>query len=146
MTFISTKSEDVLPSFTTAPLSLALIDGWHAFPGPFLDWFFISRLLAVGGCVIVDDVQLRACGILRDFLKAEAGRWKQTGRVLQSEMFTKLTNALFVGDWETQPFGAKPRFTVKQRIRRRLIPAVALARKVPILAAVLDAIRRKDGA
>lgn len=132
VTFIAAKSEDVLPSYRSDPIQIALIDGWHAFPGPFLDWFFLSRHLAVGGLAVVDDVQLRACRILRDFLRAEKGRWALRECVARAEVFEKLTDDLFVGDWNTQPFCAQPYRSPRERFQHTLWgPLTALAKRVP---------------
>ena len=102
--FFADRSENVLPTLESIPIRVALIDGWHAFPGPFLDWFFVCKALQVGGFVIVDDTQLRTCAILRDFLASETPRWRRTCCLGKTEVFEKLTDDLFVGDWPTQPF------------------------------------------
>lgn len=142
VTFIAAKSEDVLPSLKTPPLDLVLIDGWHAFPGPFLDWFFLSRLVAINGVVIVDDVQLRACRMLRDFLRAEQGRWRLEACVGRSEMFRKLTNELFVGDWDTQPYGAVPYRTPREWVQHAVArPIINALKRVPGVHAVARSIR-----
>ena len=39
------RSEDLLPALKPEPLDLVLIDGWHALPAPFLDWFFTAKRL-----------------------------------------------------------------------------------------------------
>jgi hypothetical protein len=142
VSFIASKSEDVLPTLRSPPLSLALIDGWHAFPGPFLDWFFVSRLLAVNGIVVVDDVQLRACRLLRDFLRAETGRWRLVAEIARAEMFEKLTNDLFVGDWNTQPFGSVPIRTASEIFQDRFMrPLSNIAKRVPGMRAVVGLCR-----
>ncbi len=52
-------------------MDLALIDGCHGFPTPFMDWYFISSSLKVGGTLIIDDVQIWTGRILMEFLLAE---------------------------------------------------------------------------
>lgn len=142
VTFIASKSEDALPSFESPPLSLALIDGWHAFPGPFIDWFFISQLLAVDGLLIVDDVQLRAPRILRDFLLAEKGRWRIEARADRSEMFRKLTGDVFVGEWDTQPFCATPHRSLGEKFKRyALRPFAKTVSQIPVVGPSLRGVR-----
>jgi predicted O-methyltransferase YrrM len=47
--FIVDKSEYALPSLQEKDYDLALIDGRHGFPAPFIDWFYISDRLKIGG-------------------------------------------------------------------------------------------------
>lgn len=57
-------------------LDLVLIDGGHEFPTPFIDWYYASRKLKVGGILVIDDTQLRTVHFLKEFLLAESSRWK----------------------------------------------------------------------
>lgn len=142
VTFIADKAEVVLPTLDTPPLACALIDGWHAFPGPFLDWFFISQRLVVDGYVMVDDVQIRACGILRDFLNSEHGRWQPCGQVGRTAIFKKLTSELFVGDWNSQPYGATPKLSMPEQAYRSLCsPFIRMAKRIPGVPGIIDRVR-----
>lgn len=68
-------STNVLPALGPVELDLALIDGCHGFPTPFMDWYFTAAQLKLGGILIVDDVQLWTGRVLRDFLVLEP-EWK----------------------------------------------------------------------
>jgi hypothetical protein len=39
-------------------LDLVLIDGDHAFPASFIDWYYTAEQVKLGGYVIVDDTNL----------------------------------------------------------------------------------------
>src|SRR5712692_6759447 len=66
------SSEDVLPGLKPSNLDVVLIDGAHAFPTPFIDWFYSARTgLRDGGMLIVDDTQLWTGRLLVDFLSCE---------------------------------------------------------------------------
>ena len=65
------KSEKILPDLETNELDLVLIDGEHAFPTPFIDWYYTTDKLRVGGMIIVDDTQLWTGQILKRFLLEE---------------------------------------------------------------------------
>ncbi len=65
------KSEIILPSLNCSQLDIILIDGNHAFPSPFIDWYYAQRHLKVGGLLIIDDTHLYTGKILRDFLMKE---------------------------------------------------------------------------
>lgn len=62
VTFIEQPSEIALPSLLARGIRLdfAFIDGWHTFDHTLLDFFYISRMLNVGGVVTVDDVYMSA--------------------------------------------------------------------------------------
>jgi predicted O-methyltransferase YrrM len=75
MEFIAALSQDVIHGLTGGEmLDMVLIDGDHAFPAPFIDWYYTAERIKQGGCVIVDDTQLITGGILKDFLLTEKGR------------------------------------------------------------------------
>ena len=65
------KSERILPDLETNELDLVLIDGEHAFPTPFMDWYYTADKLRVGGMIIVDDTQLWTGQVLKKFLLEE---------------------------------------------------------------------------
>ncbi len=62
VTFIEEPSELALPSLLAqgTRVDFAFIDGWHTFDHTLLDFFYITRLLNVGGIVAVDDVYMSA--------------------------------------------------------------------------------------
>jgi predicted O-methyltransferase YrrM len=76
VTSLVEPSQHALPVLDSAPLDLGLIDGDHAFPTPFIDWYYIAERLRVGGLLILDDTQLPTCALLQDFLEAEEQRWQ----------------------------------------------------------------------
>ena len=65
------KSENILPGLISDQLDLVLIDGQHAFPVPFIDWYYTARNLKVGGMLLIDDIQLWTGRVLKDFLNEE---------------------------------------------------------------------------
>ena len=102
--FVVAKSEDYLPAADLPPLDLALIDGDHAFPVPFLDWFYVQRALRPGGILINDDVHMWTGRVLADFLRAEP-EWKVDARFMNSIAFRKLREAC-AKEWHDQPYVA----------------------------------------
>ena len=48
----------MLPRLTAAGtrIQFAFIDGWHTFDHTLVDFFFIDRMLDVGGIIVMDDV------------------------------------------------------------------------------------------
>ena len=55
--FYEERSEFVLPRCLAEGLELdfALIDGWHSFDQALLEFYYINRMLRVGGVVVFDD-------------------------------------------------------------------------------------------
>lgn len=70
------KSQYFLPKVVNPnSWDLVFIDGDHAFPIPFIDWYYTSQQLKVGGILVIDDLQIWTGRILKDFLKSEP-EWK----------------------------------------------------------------------
>jgi len=55
-------SEIVLPQLLAEGLKIqaAIIDGWHTFDHTLIDFFYINKMLEVGGVVIIDDTMFPA--------------------------------------------------------------------------------------
>lgn len=75
LNLIQGESQTVLPALDETGFDLALIDGEHAFPIPFLDWYYLARRLKPGGILIIDDTQIWTGHMLRSFLILEPG-WR----------------------------------------------------------------------
>jgi hypothetical protein len=136
------RSEELLPAMNLEPVDMVLIDGWHAFPAPFLDWFFTAKRLVVNGYVIVDDTQLKAVRILRDFLEAEKGRWELVARFKRTDIFRKISHDVFIGEWHTQPYGAEPYISIQDRLRSLMrTKLAAVVKLVPPLYRAFKAAR-----
>jgi hypothetical protein len=86
--FVVGDSADALPGASLSDLELVLIDGRHAFPSPFLDWY----------------TQLWTAGILRDFLLEQPGWTVEADLPPRSACF-RLTDPIdHVNEWPSQPF------------------------------------------
>ena len=96
------KSEDILPGFEIKDFDFVLIDGCHAFPVPFLDWYYSAERLKVNGLLIVDDIQLWPCRVLCEFLKREP-EWALELNFSRSTLFRKLRD-VSAKEWTDQPF------------------------------------------
>jgi hypothetical protein len=97
-------SEEFLPSTSLPALNLVLVDGNHAFPLPFIDWYYTADQLVVGGLMIIDDIQLITGRLLADFMDADP-KWE---RVLYEErrfaVFRKVQHPIHKGGWTGQPY------------------------------------------
>jgi len=101
--FIAEPSQKVLPALELPPLDLVLIDGGHGFPTPYLDWFYTAGKLKKGGFLIVDDVWLWSCEILRDFLN-EQPEWEFVNEYdARTTIFRKLEDGSEWLEWTQQP-------------------------------------------
>jgi predicted O-methyltransferase YrrM len=108
--FVAAKSQDVIHQLDPKPLDAVLIDGGHAFPIPFIDWYYTADRLAEEGLAVVDDTQIATGAILRDFLSAEQGRWDLAAELGKTAVFRRIT-ADAVADgvpWFAQPYSAAP--------------------------------------
>lgn len=119
LSFEDGPSERVLPTLGEGPIDLMLIDGMHAFPWPFVDFFFTADRLSVGGFLLIDDVSLRSGEALREFLIAERGRWELVTDLKATSIFRKTSAPSLAGlNWHQQPWGARPVTRWKRRIRQ----------------------------
>jgi Methyltransferase domain len=120
--FIPKPSQEVLPSLDVAELDLVLIDGDHAFPAPFIDWYYTADRMRHGGRMVVDDTQITTGTILHEFLRMEHGRWKLEKEIGKTSIFVKETtgSAVRVEWFGLQPFCAKRTRGLARRIRRKI--------------------------
>lgn len=126
VTSVVALSQDALPSLEGGPFDLALIDGGHAFPTPFIDWYYLAVRLRLGGFLIIDDMSIRAPGMLRKFLAQEKGRWALEADLGRAVIFRKLADPVIpADDWVSQPWSnppvARARHAVQLRTRLRAL-------------------------
>jgi hypothetical protein len=86
-------SQDVLPQLQGDPLDFILIDGDHAFPAPFIDWYYTADRLKEGGYLAVDDTHIPTGKILKDFLIKENSRWTLIIDIGNTSIFKRITSA-----------------------------------------------------
>lgn len=101
--FLIGYSQDVLPALAVGELDLVLVDGSHAFPVPFLDWYYTAAHLREGGLLVIDDTQLWTGRTLRDFLLAEEG-WRHECSLHRSAVFRKVGPFNPATSWVHQPY------------------------------------------
>lgn len=127
------RSENMLPQLKIDELDLVLIDGRHAFPSPFIDWYYISPKLRLGGKLIIDDTQLWTGQILKEFLLTEP-EWRLHKNFSRSTVFEKIQEVSHDREWNSQPFVEQrsqldiPRNS-KDVLRERIQNGLGLLRK-----------------
>jgi hypothetical protein len=114
-------SELVLPTLSPIDLDFVLIDGSHAFPAPFIDWYYTAPLLRIGGLVMVDDTQLWTCGTLAAFLAEEPG-WAHEKDLGRAVVFRKCLPFDRGRNWVHQPFTARHSFVWRRHGWRPFAP------------------------
>jgi predicted O-methyltransferase YrrM len=98
------RSEVVLPRLDPVPLDLVLLDGSHAFPQVFIDWYYTAGRLKVGGHLVVDDVHIWTGTVLRDFLAADPA-WELVEQLrARTAVLRKVADADLSADWDRQPY------------------------------------------
>jgi hypothetical protein len=103
LNFIIEPSERALPRLEERDYDLALIDGRHGFPQPFLDWYYIAEVLKIGGYVIVDDLHIWTCETLTNLL-AEDKDWALVHESLGGAAFQKRGNSSQNNEFPEQPY------------------------------------------
>jgi predicted O-methyltransferase YrrM len=107
---IAAPSQDVVHGLAPEPLDVILIDGDHAFPAPFIDWYYTAERLRCGGALLVDDTQLATGTLLRTFLVREEGRWRLECDLGKTAVFRRVTERPVARGlwWGEQPWAAEP--------------------------------------
>jgi hypothetical protein len=138
------QSQTALPMLPMDVIEVALIDGGHAFPLPFIDWYYTAVRLRAGGYLIVDDMHIRSCRLLRDFLATEDGRWRLDANLEAAVVFKKLNEVVIPrNDWvgqqwcRTAPVLDRLRATIGLRTRLRRARARSFG--------AVSSLRHKDG-
>lgn len=102
--FILETSEDALPRLPRQEIyDLALIDGRHGFPNPIIDWYYIARVLKIGGLVVIDDLHIWTCDLLVNFLRAEPD-WALVEETERVAVLRKQGNSTLSNEWRRQPY------------------------------------------
>lgn len=116
--FIAERSQDVLPNLKLSPLDLVLIDGWHAFPIPMIDWYFTAPAIRLGGLLVIDDIQIRPVRFLADYLTVDS-RWELAATFARTLVFRKLADPVVdAGEWHTHPHSREPIVSPGERVRQ----------------------------
>jgi predicted O-methyltransferase YrrM len=102
--FYIDRSENILPNLQINELDLILIDGSHAFPIPFIDWYYSSIGLKVGGLLIIDDTQLWTGHVLKKFLLSEPEWDHKISLAGRTAIFVKLKEGSHMKEWPHQPY------------------------------------------
>jgi hypothetical protein len=119
VSFVLEPSETYLPRCTLQDLDLVLIDGKHAVPWPFIDWFYTAEKLKVGGLCVLDDTHLESVAALVKFLREES-RWEFVWELpRRTIVFRKLSATIHGVAWHQQPYITR-RYGRKARILNAL--------------------------
>lgn len=102
ITFLAEPSEVALPQLRGQSFDLALIDGGHGFPLPFIDWYYLAELLDIGGLVLIDDLHIWTSDTLVQFLHTDPA-WACVVENSRAAVFRKL-RADYKREWDRQPF------------------------------------------
>jgi len=100
---INDRSEFALPKLPKTPLDLVLIDGRHAFPSPFIDWYFTVDRLKIGGLMLVDDTDLKTGQILKEFMSVDH-RFELLEEFENTAVFRKLETDITLFEFDRQPW------------------------------------------
>jgi hypothetical protein len=72
VTFVEGPTQVTLPNYRfSRKLQIALIDGPHGYPFPDLEYYYFYPLIATGGLLLVDDIQIPSIGRMFDIIKAD---------------------------------------------------------------------------
>jgi predicted O-methyltransferase YrrM len=137
-------SDEVLPSLPAErALDVAFIDGAHSFPYPAIDWYYVTRMLKIGGHLIFDDVPIPAVAPLFRHMKLEPN-WRLDAILDNRAASFSLLAPPKPEEWSGQPFNQTyPDYSfVPLRLRSRLVAAHRLAQLKSQLATRYPRIRQ----
>lgn len=109
VSFVLGPTQLTLPNhrFET-PVQLALIDGPHGFPFPFLEYYYFYPVLEHDGLLIVDDIHIPTIRWLHDFL-IEDEMFRHVETVENTSFFRRTAHPMFNpygDDWWLQNYNA----------------------------------------
>lgn len=108
--FIEGPSQRTVRSFSfPEKLQFALIDGPHAFPFPFLEYWALYPHLEEGALLVVDDIHIPTINWLYQFLLEEP-MFEPVSVVVETALFRRTSASLFdpFGEgWWLQPFNER---------------------------------------
>jgi precorrin-6B methylase 2 len=106
-TYLEERSETALPRLADAEtrIDVALIDGGHGWPTPFVDFCYLNRMLGHGGTLILDDLQLHTVGELARLLTHQHG-WERISDAPSRKTIAlrKLNDEPYLPDFGGEPY------------------------------------------
>jgi hypothetical protein len=138
LSFVIDGSESALPRLQPKDLDLVLIDGRHAFPTPFIDWYYTAMGLSIGGICIIDDTHLWTGQVLREFLQLEP-EWRLVRDFARTSAFAKVANGTHEKEWVQQPY---LRNKSASGIRREQLRFAAKLLRMRQLSTLIGTVRR----
>ena len=101
------ESDSVLPTFRSERmLDIAFVDGGHAFPYPVIDWHYMSRLLKVGGSLVIDDIPIPSVACAFRFMQADPS-WRLDSILDKRAAVFTLIDEPSYGDYNLQAFNRR---------------------------------------
>lgn len=145
LAFIAEPSELALPRLMAeeTEVDVAFIDGKHSFPGPAVDFAYLSRMLRVGGTLILDDVPIPSVAVVHRHL-CTAPEWRRVAVADDRAVaYVKLAKEPENDNWRAQAYNvgfpdfrlltaAPRRWVLRWQIRGRHLRTLA-GRRFPIL-------------
>ena len=131
-TFVEGPTQKTLPLYRPDHrLQAALLDGPHAFPFPFLEYYYIYPQLQEKALLILDDIHIRSVHDLYNFLRADE-MFELVEVLGRTAFFRRTTTPVFdpLGDgWWLQGYNKRQllRFTWYEKLRNSLPAPVRAA-------------------
>lgn len=100
-TYWDACSQDVLPQFNEE-IDFAFVDGFHGFPIPIIDFYYLSRKLKVGGVLAIDDTNIWSGEVIAKVLMMDSD-WE-----FLSEQDGKTSYLRRIGKFRDKEFSQQP--------------------------------------
>jgi hypothetical protein len=105
LTFVISKSADVVHEWPHSEFDLILIDGCHGFPSIFVDFYYSTKALKTGGTLFLDDMHIFTCQMTARFMESDPG-WSVKLKTKRVVAGTKLVDTVDA-EWSCQKFVTK---------------------------------------
>lgn len=134
--YLQGPSDRVLPGLGGC-YDVVLLDGAHAFPFPIVDFHHASRLLEVGGLLILDDLPIPSVQVLYRYLMTDAS-WSLIEIVDNRAAVFRLVAPIPAGDpWQEQVYNRTyPDYSFLPLTRRARVGLGARLRRSSVLRVV----------